>query len=107
ARGQCAQTEIGDLGGIACFDVQLADSGYLVAAPLEEDCEVKRVTLETVEKVETAGHAAELHRFVHRLAGIIFMEISVQLSAVAAVEGFEPSFEGVAGGSFWNRRGRG
>ncbi len=52
---------------------------------------MERFALDDLEEVKTAGHGAELHLVVHRLAGIVLMEVSVQRRAVAAVEGFEPS----------------
>src|SRR6267154_4227766 len=101
---QSAQSKVGDLGGIALFHGQLADGLCIAAALLDEEFEVKRFALDDLEKVKTAGHATELHLVVQRLAGIVFMEVSLQLGAVTTIEGCEPGLERAACRSFRNCR---
>jgi len=69
-----------------------------------EKFEVKRLAGHDGEKVKTAGHIPERHLAIHRLAGIVFTEVSVKQRSVTAVKSPQPSLKGATYRSIGNGR---
>ena len=69
---------------------------------LDEKDDVAGLAFDNLKKFEAAGLVVERHHVVGGLIGFVFFAVGVHLGAVAAVEGVEPGFEDLAGGSVWD-----
>ena len=81
------------------FHGQRADGLRVAVVFLDEKFDPERFALFDGEKFKSAGGVAERHHVIGGVVGLIFLVKGVELRVLAAVECFEPGFEGLAGGS--------
>ena len=104
ARRNGADCEVSYLSGIV-FHGQRADGLRVAVVFLDEKFDPERFALFDGEKFKSAGGVAERHHVIGGVVGLIFLVKGVELRVLAAVECFEPGFEGLAGGSYYYEAG--
>src|SRR5207302_594884 len=87
-------------------DVEIADRFGGAVALFDEEFDVEAFTFENLDEFEAASHAVEGHHALGGVFRVVLVDVSVHLSAIAAVEGGEPGLQGLAGwrGRDWRLR---